>query len=48
MFLTFKGTIFVTDALLFCFKFHLMTMLEKKHEYKIARLALNPVHRMDM
>ena len=26
----------------------IITMLEKKHEYKIARLALNPVHRVYM
>ena len=38
----------MTDALLFCFKFHFTAILEKKHEYKIACLALNPVHRMDM
>ena len=48
MFLTFKWTILVTDALLFCLKFHFITMLEKEHEYKIARLALNPVHMVDV
>ena len=41
MFLIFKRTILVADALIFCFKFNLITMIEKKHEYKIARLALN-------
>ena len=34
--------------MLFCFEINLITMIDRSMKKKIARLALNPVHRMDM